>query len=41
MYENLTFAGTLITALGPLFLVFYFLFDSIIQANLKGIIYIL
>lgn len=41
MFENLTFIGTLITALGPLFLVFYFLFDSIIQANLKGIIYIL
>ena len=41
MFEKLTFIGSLITILGPLFLVFYFLFDSIIQANLKGIIYIL
>ena len=41
MFEKLTFIGSLITILGPIFLVFYFLFDSIIQANLKGIIYIL
>tara|TARA_Y100000287_G_scaffold166589_1_gene149311 strand:+ start:246 stop:827 length:582 start_codon:yes stop_codon:yes gene_type:complete len=41
MFEKINLLGTLIVALGPIFLVFYFLFDSILQANLKGIIYIL
>ena len=36
-----SYIGFLIVKLGPLFMVFYFILDSIFQANTKGIMYII